>query len=241
MARQSTVIAPSILSRRFRAPRRGSRRRSRRGRRVGPLRRDGQPLRGPISRSARSSARALRKHGVKAPIDVHLMVKPVDRIVPDFAKAGATNISFHPEASEHIDRTIQLHQGVGLHRGPRVQSRDAAVVSRLRARQARSRAAHERESRLRLDRASSAPRSTSCARCASASTAAVARSASRSTAAVKPTTSANSHARAPTRLLPARRSSARRTTARSSTSCTQTRRCDRRSEKKTRAGRQRAG
>lgn len=51
---------------------------------------------------------ALRKHGVSAPIDVHLMVKPVDRIVPDFAKAGATNISFHPEASEHVDRTIGL-------------------------------------------------------------------------------------------------------------------------------------
>jgi ribulose-phosphate 3-epimerase len=51
---------------------------------------------------------ALRKHGVSAPIDVHLMVKPVDRIVPDFAKAGATNISFHPEATEHIDRTIGL-------------------------------------------------------------------------------------------------------------------------------------
>ena len=47
---------------------------------------------------------ALRKHGVQAPIDVHLMVKPVDRIVPDFAKAGASVISFHPEASEHIDR-----------------------------------------------------------------------------------------------------------------------------------------
>ena len=51
---------------------------------------------------------ALRKHGVKAPIDVHLMVKPVDRIAPDFAKAGATFISFHPEASEHVDRTIEL-------------------------------------------------------------------------------------------------------------------------------------
>jgi ribulose-phosphate 3-epimerase len=51
---------------------------------------------------------ALRKHGVKAPIDVHLMVKPVDRIVPDFAAAGATYISFHPEASEHIDRTIEV-------------------------------------------------------------------------------------------------------------------------------------
>src|ERR1700716_620105 len=51
---------------------------------------------------------ALRRHGVKAPIDVHLMVRPVDRIVPDFAAAGATFISFHPEASEHIDRTIGL-------------------------------------------------------------------------------------------------------------------------------------
>jgi ribulose-phosphate 3-epimerase len=51
---------------------------------------------------------ALRKFGIKAPLDVHLMVKPVDRIVPDFAKAGATYISFHPEASEHVDRTIEL-------------------------------------------------------------------------------------------------------------------------------------
>jgi ribulose-phosphate 3-epimerase len=51
---------------------------------------------------------ALRKHGVTAPIDVHLMVKPVDRIVPDFASAGATYISFHPEATEHVDRTIEL-------------------------------------------------------------------------------------------------------------------------------------
>jgi len=51
---------------------------------------------------------ALRKHGVTAPIDVHLMVKPVDRIIPDFAKAGANYITFHPEASEHIDRTIGL-------------------------------------------------------------------------------------------------------------------------------------
>lgn len=51
---------------------------------------------------------ALRKHGVKAPIDVHLMIEPVDRIIPDFAEAGATYISFHPEASRHVDRTIQL-------------------------------------------------------------------------------------------------------------------------------------
>ena len=51
---------------------------------------------------------ARRKHGITAPLDVHLMVKPVDRIIPDFAKAGATYISFHPEASEHVDRTIEL-------------------------------------------------------------------------------------------------------------------------------------
>ena len=51
---------------------------------------------------------ALRKHGVTAPIDVHLMVEPVDRIVPDFAEAGASIISFHPEASKHVHRTIQL-------------------------------------------------------------------------------------------------------------------------------------
>jgi len=51
---------------------------------------------------------ALRKHGITAPIDVHLMVSPVDRIVPDFAAAGATYISFHPEATEHVDRTIEL-------------------------------------------------------------------------------------------------------------------------------------
>jgi ribulose-phosphate 3-epimerase len=60
---------------------------------------------------------ALRKHGVTAPIDVHLMVKPVDRIIPDFAKAGATLISFHPEASEHVDRTIGLIKEQGCQAG----------------------------------------------------------------------------------------------------------------------------
>jgi len=60
---------------------------------------------------------ALRKHGVTAPIDVHLMVKPVDRIVPDFAAAGASLISFHPEASEHIDRTIGLIRDHGCKAG----------------------------------------------------------------------------------------------------------------------------
>ncbi|HXN11263.1 MAG TPA: ribulose-phosphate 3-epimerase [Steroidobacteraceae bacterium] len=60
---------------------------------------------------------ALRRHGVRAPIDVHLMVRPVDRLVPDFAAAGATYISFHPEASEHVDRTIQLIREHGCRPG----------------------------------------------------------------------------------------------------------------------------
>ncbi|MEK7697088.1 MAG: ribulose-phosphate 3-epimerase [Pseudomonadota bacterium] len=60
---------------------------------------------------------ALRKAGVKADIDVHLMVKPVDRIVPDFAKAGATYITFHPEASEHVDRTLQFIKNEGCKAG----------------------------------------------------------------------------------------------------------------------------
>jgi ribulose-phosphate 3-epimerase len=60
---------------------------------------------------------ALRKHGVTAPIDVHLMVKPVDRIIPDFIKAGASYITFHPEASEHIDRTIGLIKEGGCKAG----------------------------------------------------------------------------------------------------------------------------
>ncbi len=60
---------------------------------------------------------ALRKHGVTAPIDVHLMVKPVDRLIPDFAKAGASYVSFHPEASDHIDRTIQLIHASGCKAG----------------------------------------------------------------------------------------------------------------------------
>jgi len=60
---------------------------------------------------------ALRKHGVTAPIDVHLMVKPVDRIIPDFAAAGASYITFHPEASEHIDRSLQLIRDSGCKAG----------------------------------------------------------------------------------------------------------------------------
>jgi ribulose-phosphate 3-epimerase len=60
---------------------------------------------------------ALRKHGVTAPIDVHLMVEPVDRIIPDFAKAGADYITFHPEASRHVDRTLQLIRDQGCKSG----------------------------------------------------------------------------------------------------------------------------
>ena len=60
---------------------------------------------------------ALRKHGVTAPIDVHLMVKPVDRIIPDFAAAGASYITFHPEASEHVDRSLQLIRQSGCKAG----------------------------------------------------------------------------------------------------------------------------
>jgi ribulose-phosphate 3-epimerase len=116
MARQSTVIAPSILSADF----------ARLGEEVDAVIAAGAEwihfdvmdnhyvpnlTIGPLI------CEALRKHGVKAPIDVQLMVKPVDRIVPDFAKAGATNISFHPEASEHIDRTIQLIRSSGCTAG----------------------------------------------------------------------------------------------------------------------------
>lgn len=60
---------------------------------------------------------ALRKHGVAAPIDAHLMVKPVDRIIPDFAAAGASYITFHPEASEHIDRSLQIIRDCGCRSG----------------------------------------------------------------------------------------------------------------------------
>jgi ribulose-phosphate 3-epimerase len=116
MARQSTVIAPSILSADF----------ARLGDEVDAVVAAGAEwihfdvmdnhyvpnlTIGPLV------CQALRKHGVKIPIDVHLMVKPVDRIVPDFAKAGASLISFHPEASEHVDRTIGLIKDSGCKAG----------------------------------------------------------------------------------------------------------------------------
>jgi len=116
MARQSPIIAPSILSANF----------ARLGEEVDAVVAAGAGwihfdvmdnhyvpnlTIGPLV------CEALRKHGVTAPIDVHLMVKPVDRIVPDFAKAGASVISFHPEASEHVDRTIQLIKDSGCQAG----------------------------------------------------------------------------------------------------------------------------
>ncbi|URL07091.1 ribulose-phosphate 3-epimerase [Avibacterium sp. 21-595] len=61
--------------------------------------------------------KALRDYGISAPIDVHLMVKPVDRLIPDFAKAGANYITFHPEATEHIDRSLQLIRDNGCKAG----------------------------------------------------------------------------------------------------------------------------
>jgi ribulose-phosphate 3-epimerase len=60
---------------------------------------------------------ALRNYGIEAPIDVHLMVEPVDRIIPDFAKAGATYITFHPEASRHVDRSLSLIREQGCKSG----------------------------------------------------------------------------------------------------------------------------
>ena len=61
--------------------------------------------------------KALRKHGITAPIDVHLMVKPVDRLIGDFIEAGASWITFHPEASEHIDRSLQMIRDAGCKAG----------------------------------------------------------------------------------------------------------------------------
>jgi len=113
---QSTVIAPSILSANF----------ARLGEEVDNVLRAGADwvhfdvmdnhyvpnlTIGPLV------CEALRKHGVTAPIDVHLMVEPVDRLVPDFAKAGASMITFHPEASRHVHRTVQLIKANGCQAG----------------------------------------------------------------------------------------------------------------------------
>ena len=116
MSRQPTVIAPSILSADF----------ARLGEEVGNVLAAGADwvhfdvmdnhyvpnlTIGPLV------CEALRKHGVTAPIDVHLMVEPVDALIPMFAKAGATHISFHPEASRHVHRSIQLIKSLGCQAG----------------------------------------------------------------------------------------------------------------------------
>ncbi len=116
MSRQTTVIAPSILSADF----------ARLGEEVDNVLAAGADwvhfdvmdnhyvpnlTIGPLV------CEALRKHGVTAPIDVHLMVEPVDAIIPMFAKAGATHISFHPEASRHVHRSIQLIKSLGCQAG----------------------------------------------------------------------------------------------------------------------------
>ena len=85
----------------------------------------------------------------KAVIDVHLMVKPVDRIVPDFAQAGANIISFHPEASEHVDRTIELIRDSGCRPGLVFNPATPLVVARPHARVDRPRPHHVGEPRLR--------------------------------------------------------------------------------------------
>ena len=116
MARQTDFIAPSILSADF----------ARLGEEVANVLKSGADIVHfdvmdnhyvPNLTIGPSVCEALRKYGVTAPIDVHLMVKPVDRIIPDFAKAGASYITFHPEASEHIDRTLQLIRDHGCKAG----------------------------------------------------------------------------------------------------------------------------
>ena len=116
MSRQTTVIAPSILSADF----------ARLGEEVDNVLAAGADwvhfdvmdnhyvpnlTIGPLV------CEALRKHGVTAPIDVHLMVEPVDAIIPMFAQAGATHISFHPEASRHVHRSVQLIRSLGCQAG----------------------------------------------------------------------------------------------------------------------------
>ena len=91
---------------------------------------------------------ALREFGIAAPIDVHLMVRPVDRIVPDFAAAGATYITFHPDATKHVNRTIVLIREHGCRPGL-VLSRHPARLSRLHPRAHRHGAHHVGESGLR--------------------------------------------------------------------------------------------
>ena len=92
---------------------------------------------------------ALRKRGIKAPIDVHLMVRPVDELARAFAGAGASWISFHPEASQHVDRTINLIRELGCSPGPGAESGDAPRLPGLHAAEPGPRAGDVGEPRLR--------------------------------------------------------------------------------------------
>lgn len=153
---------------------------------------------------------ALRKHGIVAPIDVHLMVEPVDRIVPDFAEAGATTISFHPEASRHVHRTIQLIKSHGCQAG--LVLNPATPVDIL------DWVLPELDLVLVMSvnpgfggQAFIPLRWINCAPSARGSTRWASRSGWRSTAGSRPTTSARSLRPVPTPSSPARRSSTRPT------------------------------
>jgi ribulose-phosphate 3-epimerase len=154
--------------------------------------------------------KALRDYGITAPIDVHLMVKPVDRIVPDFAKAGASRISFHPEASEHVDRTIGLIKDSGCK--PGLVFNPATPLNWLDYVLDKLDLVLIMSVNPGFGGQKFIPRRwRSCARCAGASTPAAARSAWKWTVASPPTTSARFRRPAPIPSWPARPSSTRRT------------------------------
>lgn len=114
--------------------------------------------------------KALRSHGVTAPIDVHLMVSPVDRIIGDFAEAGASYITFHPEATGHIDRSLQLVKSLGCKSGLVFNPATPLdcleyVMDKVRPRAARpQRAPRDEESRACGDRIRTSPRAARTAR-----------------------------------------------------------------------------
>ena len=148
MAGKQFRIAPEHPLRGFRAAGRGGARRDRGGRRPDPLRRDGQPLRAqPHGRAA--GVRGDPAASSTVPIDVHLMVKPVDRIVPGFREGGRAHHQL-PSGGDRARRPhARAHPRAGLQGGPRVQSRDAARLSRPRDGQGRPGAHHVGEPGLR--------------------------------------------------------------------------------------------
>ena len=151
---------------------------------------------------------ALRKAGIKAPIDVHLMVSPVDALVTDFAKAGATSISFHPEATQHVDRTIQHIRDSGCKPGSGIQSGDPAQLAGLRDRQDRYGVADVGQPGIRRTEIHSAGAGRSSPRRARESRRAAATSGWKSTAGSRWRMPRRSPRRAPIPSSPARPSSA---------------------------------